>query len=137
MSHTGQCVCGVISFTAEDVEPHFHSCHCSTCRRWGGGPAMAVPVGSVSFTGAEYISRYQSSEWAERGFCKQCGSNLFYHMTEPDSYMMWVGTFNDQTPFKLTGEIYIDAKPDSYAFAGDHPRQTEAEFLASIGLPPG
>lgn len=137
MSHTGQCLCGAVQFTAEDVETHFHSCHCGTCRRWGGGPGMAVQVGSVQFTGEDQIARFQSSDWAERGFCKQCGSNLFYHMKEPGGYMMWVGAFNDQSAFKLTGEIYIDSKPDSYAFAGDHPRQTEAEFLASIGMPPG
>lgn len=137
MSHTGQCVCGAIRFTAEEVESHFHSCHCSTCRRWGGGPGMAARVGSVNFEGEDQIGIYQSSDWAERGFCKQCGSNLFYRLKEPASYMMWIGTFDDQTPFQLAGEIYIDAKPDSYNFAGEHPRQTEAEFLASIGMPPG
>lgn len=97
---------------------------------------MAVSTTSVAFKGEEHIERYASSEWAERGFCKKCGTNLFYHLKEPNNYIMWLGSFNDQTPFSLAGEIYIDSKPDSYALAGDHPRQTEAEFLASLGVQP-
>ena len=131
MSATGRCLCGAVSYTAEDVETHFHGCHCSMCRRWTGGSAMAAAVGSVAFDGAENIARYDSSEWAERGFCRQCGSNLFYHLKGTDRYIMWVGSFDDQTPFKLDGEIFIDEKPDAYAFAGDHPRLTGAEFMAS------
>jgi hypothetical protein len=92
---------------------------------------MAAAVGSVAFDGAENIARYDSSEWAERGFCRQCGSNLFYHLKGTERYIMWVGSFDDQTPFKLDGEIFIDEKPDAYAFAGDHPRLTGAEFMAS------
>jgi hypothetical protein len=30
------------------------------------------------------------------------------------------------------GEIFVDNKPAGYAFAGDHPRLTEAEFLAQF-----
>ena len=59
MSATGRCLCGAVSYTAEDVETHFHSCHCSMCRRWTGGSAMAAAVGSVAFDGAENITKYQ------------------------------------------------------------------------------
>ncbi len=45
---------------------------------------------------------------------------------------MWLGTFDDQAQFKLAGEIYIDEKPASYEFAGDHPRLTGEEFMASL-----
>ncbi|MGI9328329.1 MAG: GFA family protein [Pseudomonadales bacterium] len=136
MSHSGQCLCGAVKFSADDVETHFHSCHCGMCRRWSGGPGMAVGVGSVKFADESHISRYASSDWAERGFCSSCGTNLFYHMKEPGRYIMWLGTFDDQTPFEIAGEIYIDSKPDSYALAGDHPRQTEAEFMAAMGITP-
>jgi hypothetical protein len=51
-------------------------------------------------------------------------------------YIMNIGSFDDQTPFTLGGEIYVDAKPTGYAFAGDHPRETEAEFLKRIGVTP-
>ena len=74
------------------------------------------------------------SDWAERGFCSQCGTNLFYWYADGDQYIMCIGTFDDTTPFTMAGEIYIDSKPPGYAFAGDHPRQTEEEFLKSLGV---
>jgi len=43
---------------------------------------------------------------------------------------MCVGTFNDQSDFRMTTEFFIDRKPGSYEFAGDHERLTEAETLA-------
>jgi len=97
---------------------------------------MSVGVGSVQFEGEANITRYASSAWAERGFCSRCGSHLFYRVKEPEQYVMWLGAFEDQTPFGLAGEIYIDDKPASYDLAGDHPRVTGAEFLASIGMAP-
>ncbi len=133
MSATGKCLCGAVTFTAEGVEPHVHACHCSMCRNWTGGPMQAAQVGSVAFAGAEHIKRFASSEWAERGFCSECGSSLFYRLKEPEMYLMATGIFDDVDQFKLVGEIYIDEKPAGYDFAGDHPRVTGEEFLASMG----
>jgi hypothetical protein len=45
---------------------------------------------------------------------------------------MSVGAFDDAARFKLVGEIYIDHKPPGYDFAGDLPKQTEAEVLAKF-----
>jgi hypothetical protein len=33
----------------------------------------------------------------------------------------------------MGGEIFIDMKPEAYAFAGNHSRETEHEFLKRIG----
>lgn len=102
------------------------------CRRWSGGPGLAAGVGSVRFDGAQHIGRYDSSAWAERGFCTRCGTHLFYRLKARDHYILWLGTFDDQSPFKVVNEIFVDEKPASYALAGDHPRLTGAEFLASL-----
>ncbi|NOX50905.1 MAG: GFA family protein, partial [Gammaproteobacteria bacterium] len=119
-------------FTAEDIDTHVHACHCSMCRGWTGGPMLAASVGSVEFSGESNIKRYASSEWAERGFCAQCGSSLFYHLKEPNMYIMATGCFDNAEQFSLAGEIFIDEKPSSYNFAGDHSRLTGEEFLASM-----
>ncbi len=134
---TGKCLCGAVTFEAEAVDAHFHSCHCSMCRNWSGGPLFAAVVGSVTFAGESDIGRYESSAWAERGFCRKCGSNLFYRLKEPDDYVLCLGAFDDESAFQLVGEIFVDEKPPGYDFAGDHPRQTAAEFMASLGLGEG
>ena len=132
MGATGHCLCGAVTYIAEDVETDIHSCHCGMCRRWNGGPAFAASVAKVTFEGEQNITRYDSSAWAERGFCNRCGTNLFYRLKEADHYVLSMGTFADQAPFNLAGEIYIDEKPLAYDLAGDHPRLTGEEFMASL-----
>ena len=127
---TGKCLCGAVSFEAKGVETHHHACHCAMCRRWSGGPLFAAPVESVSFQGEEAIGVYESSTWAERAFCKACGSNLFYRVKQTGQHIISIGTFDDTEAFKLVGEIFIDQKPDGYNFAGDLPKKTEAEVFA-------
>jgi hypothetical protein len=117
------------------VETDFHACHCGMCRRWcGGSPFFCVSVKSVTFEGDENLGRYSSSDWAERGFCKSCGTTLFYFLKPASLYSMSIGAFDDVTPFALTREIYIDHKPAGYDLAGDHPRLTEKEVLAEHGF---
>jgi len=80
---TGACLCGAVKFKALNTETSIGACHCNMCIKWGGGPFMGAHCGcDVSFIGEEYITLYSSSDWAERGFCKRCGSHLFYRLLE-------------------------------------------------------
>jgi hypothetical protein len=130
---TGRCLCGAVQFTVASVEIEHHACHCGMCRRWSGGPLLAAAASGVTFQGKENLGRYSGSEWAERGFCKRCGSSLFYRLKPADRYLMCVGSFDDAAPFTLTREIFVDHKPAGYAFAGDLQRKTEAEIFAEYG----
>ncbi len=40
----GHCLCGGIEVSAGDHQ-EVGVCHCSTCRRWSGGPLFAVHCG--------------------------------------------------------------------------------------------
>jgi hypothetical protein len=91
---------------------------------------FATAAEDVSFNGEANIQRYASSEWAQRGFCKQCGTGLFYFLIPANRYFMSVGAFDDAAAFKLTLEIFADRQPQGYAFGGDLVRWTEAETLA-------
>jgi hypothetical protein len=135
MNASGRCLCGAVTFEAGGVERDVHGCHCNMCRQWSGGPSLGVSVAQVNLSGAENIATYDSSAWAERGFRTRCGSNLFSSLKEANHYILFMGSFDDQTPFNLSGEIYFDEKPAGYDFAGEHPRMTGAEFLASLQQP--
>ncbi|MCB1308364.1 MAG: GFA family protein [Leptospiraceae bacterium] len=127
----GGCLCGAVSVTVEEMRPGFGACHCSMCRQWGGGPMLSVGCGTaVRFTGEEHISVFHSSEWAERGFCKQCGSHLFYKMKPTGAYNIPVGLFGEKIKPRFTLQVYIDKKPDNYAFANKTRNVTEKEILA-------
>ncbi len=78
---------------------------------------------------SEHLIVFDSSEWAERGFCRVCGTNIFYHVKETTEYDINTGTFDDASSFKMIGEIFVDQKPATYEFAGDHLRLTGAEAI--------
>lgn len=111
----GSCLCGSIEVETAD-HPDIGLCHCTMCRRWTGGPMFAVHCGpDVTFTGAT-PSVYSSSEWAERGFCPQCGTHLFYHLKHNDEYVLTAGLFQNED-FQLVSEIFIDEKPKWYSLS--------------------
>ncbi|HBD89482.1 MAG: aldehyde-activating protein [Rhodobacteraceae bacterium GWE1_64_9] len=141
---TGGCLCGAVRYVAAlDAEhQHLHACHCTMCRRVSGGVAFSVmvPAAAMRVNGAEHVTTYASSDWAARSFCARCGSGLWYRLTQPDAatadYYLSAGTLDDPNGLPLTREIYIDTKPDGFAFAGDHSRLTGAEFEASLQANP-
>jgi len=130
----GQCLCGAVRFEAARVHNQIGACHCRQCRRWASGPYFAVRTGSVTFEGDDNLGRYRSSAWAERGFCKRCGSSLFYRMIEEDRYMMAAGSFDDQSEFELDRQVFIDEKPGFYGFAQATKTSTAADFFDRYGL---
>ena len=130
-NHSGACLCGAVTFTADVISENHSACHCGTCRRLcGGGPFFGVRTRRVEFQGEAAIGRFASSDWAERGFCTTCGTVLFYFLKPRGAYMMSAGAFTDRAAFRLASEIFVDEKPDGYAFAGDHPRLTAEETIA-------
>ena len=130
---SGQCLCGAVKLTA-DASPHLGACHCGMCRRWGGGPLLAVHCeGEVTIEGDENVTRYNSSEWAQRGFCKQCGTHLFYHLMPVDDYVIPVGLLDESEGLNFHRQIFIDSKPGYYSFAEDTPVLTGEEVFAQFG----
>ena len=133
---TGNCLCGSVRFTAKSVNPHVGACHCSMCRHWGGGPLLAVGCGTaVTFENAEKIKVFDSSEWAERGFCSECGSHLFYRLKQTQEHIMPAGLFEDQEKFDFDHQVFIDNKPAYYDFANQTHDMTEAEVFAKYAPP--
>lgn len=132
----GRCICGSVEVEAKALSPHLGACHCRTCQRWGGGPFMTVEGGKdVRFTGEAHITTYQSSEWAERGFCNQCGSHLFYRLKANHQYFMPAGLFDEFPQLTFQHQVFIDEKPDNYRFANQTETMTGAEVFAKFAPP--
>jgi hypothetical protein len=130
----GHCLCGAVTVRGTPVRQNVEACHCTMCRQWGGSALLGVQFGSeVEIEGEEQVARYQSSKWAERGFCRRCGSNLFYLYLPADNYFFAAGLFPDDALLALSEEIFIDEKPDYYDFAGERERLTGPEVMAKFG----
>ncbi|ACK71316.1 glutathione-dependent formaldehyde-activating GFA [Gloeothece citriformis PCC 7424] len=127
------CLCGAVSLGATNLNHQIAACHCNMCRKWGGGALLAVECASeVTFSGEENIEIYQSSEWAERGFCKKCGTHLFYRLKQNHQYYIPAGLFDSSEAFVLEHQIFIDEKPEYYSFANKTKNMTGAELFAQF-----
>ncbi|MCU9848423.1 GFA family protein [Defluviimonas sp. WL0024] len=76
----GGCLCGAIRYeiSAPPYDPHY--CHCRSCQKAAGAPAIAGAfIARTEFRIIRGKPRYfRSSAVAERGFCKDCGTYLIY-----------------------------------------------------------
>ena len=127
----GSCLCGAVKISTTSINHHVAACHCSMCRKWGGAALLGVECNEgVSFEGEENISVYQSSEWAERGFCNKCGSHLFYQLKENNHYYIPVGIFNDDEHLIFDLQVFIEEKPEYYSFANKTKNMTGEELFA-------
>ncbi len=133
---TGTCLCGAISFTAQNMKNRIGACHCNMCRKWGGSAFMEVDCGpDVKFEGEEKLSVFNSSEWAERCFCAVCGSHLFYRLKESQDHMIPVGLFDEDHDLVFDHQVFVDEKPDYYQFANKTEDLTGAELFAKFAPP--
>lgn len=134
-SKTGSCLCGSVTYELAEEPTSYGACHCGMCRKFSGGIELGIQVMSdgVKFKPTETLAIYESSDWAERGFCVGCGSSIFWRLTTEGEmegmFSIAAGTLDDMSGLKFEAEVYIDHKPDSHAFEGERNRLTEAEVL--------
>jgi hypothetical protein len=129
---SGQCLCGAVAYTGAGGVQQVYACHCSECLRWSGGAFIGVRfAGSVVIADPAAVNWYASSERAERGSCRVCGSTLFHRIkADPAQLIVTAGSIDDQAALPTIEEhIFIDAKPAYYEFHDDAPRVTGAEVF--------
>jgi hypothetical protein len=131
----GSCLCGSVGIETAD-HSRVSACHCGMCRRWGGGPLLAVHCGTqVTITGVAHITAFKSSDWAERAFCAKCGTHLYYKLLPAGEYIVPAGLFQDVAVFTLEEQIFIDNKPAYYAFENRTRLLTQSEVFAQYAPP--
>ncbi len=134
---SASCLCGAVRVSARLVGASVGCCHCSMCRKWGGGPLLAVEgVSGVRFEGEDDIAVFASSQWAERGFCRRCGTHLFYRLKREGRYVIPAGLLDGAPHLTFDHQIFVDEKPDYYAFANETKMLTGEQVFAAYGNPP-
>lgn len=123
-------MCGDVTVRALIHDPKLRACHCEMCRQQTSSMFISLtPVeGSMAFDGPVQV--YRSSEWAERGFCRTCGSTLFYGTVADGVRHPAAGLFKDAAGAPMKLEFFADAAPQGYALAGTHRKMTTKETLA-------
>lgn len=127
----GTCLCGAVSMATAELGTDAGACHCDLCRRWGGGPLFALNSGDdLQIEGGDHVSVYDSTPWAERGFCSVCGTHLFIRVKQSGRYIVPAGLFPAEAQLRFDHQIFIDKKPGYYAFADETKNLTGAEVFA-------
>ena len=123
----GSCLCGAVKLSVSLENASVDACHCSMCRKWAGGPLFSVHCAKpVKFTAGK-PKFYDSSEWAERGFCDQCGTHLLYRLKSGMFDAVSVGVLDGDTDWVFDLQVYVDSKPKYYCFANQSKNMTGAE----------
>jgi len=111
----GGCLCGAVRFSVHGGTKWCAHCHCTMCQRaHGAGYVTWVGVAEENFTlelGEESLHWYASSPDAERGFCRTCGSSLFFRSRR------WPGEIHIARASFPGG---IDRMPEAHVFYDSH-----------------
>ncbi|WP_294173390.1 GFA family protein [uncultured Sphingomonas sp.] len=111
MTRTGGCLCGRVRFRLAGEPFDAGWCHCRTCQRNSGSPAMAfasVEDGDwVVTAGAESIGTVQSSSFGHRAFCAECGTPLYMRVDhQPETVDFSIATLDNPAAVKPGFHIF-------------------------------
>jgi len=93
---------------------------------------MTTEAQNVEIEGLEELGVFESSDWAERGFCKQCGTHLFYRLKVQPVYHLPAGLFAD-VDYQFDHQVFVDQRPSYYSFANKTTEMTGEELFAMFG----
>ena len=131
---TGSCLCGQVKFeTSGPLRPAV-ACHCTQCRKASGHFTAATATSPENLhlicdTGLKW---YRSSAVAQRGFCGDCGSTLFWKPDSGDRISVYVGSIDDQTNLVLDSHIFVEEKGDYYQVEDGAPQYQKGGANLSV-----
>jgi hypothetical protein len=122
---SGSCLCGAVTFEVEGELPAPDACHCTMCRRWSGHYWASTDLARdrVTVQGMDNVTWFQSSEKVRRGFCKTCGSVLFFDPPHRDWTAIAMGAFDNPTGTRLGKHIFVADKGDYYEIGDGLPQE--------------
>lgn len=125
---TGGCLCGEVRYEISGSLRSIVNCHCSKCRRFHGNFAAYTSIAyeTLRLTNESGLRWYRSvtdeTPDVHRGFCRQCGSSLFWHPKGRKYIAVAAGSLDEPTGLKTIGHIWLSQRSDFYEIADDLPR---------------
>lgn len=121
-TRTGRCLCQAVSFRVSPPLRPIDFCHCRECRRQFGDHAVFTGSYTRNLAIAEAhdgaLGWYDSSDVARRGFCRDCGTPLFYQRKDMDWTSISAGALDETSGLKLGFHIFV-AEQAGYDTIGD------------------
>ena len=123
--HRGSCLCGAVRYEVGGPLREVIGCHCTQCRKQTGHymAATAAKLAHFRLLADSGLAWYEASPTAKRGFCRVCGSTLFWQGHGRDYIAIAAGSVDGPTGLKVAGHIFCADKGDYYEIAdGDYLR---------------
>lgn len=120
-THTGSCLCGAVHYRVVGPLRGVVNCHCGQCLRTHGHYAAytAANLNEFELTERRGLKWYQSSDFARRGFCQECGASLFWQRLEGNSIGIAAGTLDRPTGLTTIRHIFSADAGDYYHIGDD------------------
>jgi hypothetical protein len=115
--YTGGCQCGAVRFRAEGTLVDPHLCHCRMCQKAAGNyflPLAHAAREIFRLTRGE-PGWFQSSEHVRRGFCRQCGTPLFYDMPAEGFINIVLGALDDPEDVRPQSQTGVESRVPWFA----------------------
>ncbi|MGI9270804.1 MAG: GFA family protein [Woeseiaceae bacterium] len=121
---TGACLCGEVRFEVRGPLRGVVNCHCSMCQRLHGnfGPHTKARKTNITINKGDGLAWFKTSDIAQRGFCRECGSSLFWEPFDLDATGIIAGSLDTPTKLKTIGHIFVGEKSDFYDITDDLPQ---------------
>ena len=113
----GGCLCGGVRFVVTGSMREIIACHCGQCQKFHGNFAAysACPREMLTISDSGLLAWYESSPMARRGFCRRCGSSLFWKPAAAEYVAVAAGALDDPQDLKLERHIFTADRPPWYA----------------------
>lgn len=125
---TGRCLCGDVRYEADEPFRPVTACHCRQCAQWTGTFVMTTAAKLDRFrfiAGEDKVGWYAASDHALRGFCKRCGSSLFWKPNDGSRISILAGTLDPPTGLKVDHHIFVADKSDYYGIHDGLPQEAQ------------
>jgi hypothetical protein len=95
------------------------NCHCGMCLKWHGhfGAYTAAEERALAIGPGDTLTWYRSSDQARRGFCRSCGSCLFWQRDGGATLSIAAGTLDQPSGLATVAHIFTERLADYYVLS--------------------
>lgn len=130
---TGGCLCESVRYEIRGPMRNIINCHCGKCRRFHGHTGAYTSVLRehlvlIKEAGLKwYRSVTDETPNVHRGFCRECGSSLFWDPRGARSKIaVAAGSLDDPAELKTIGHVWVSQKAGYYEITDGLPRFDES-----------
>ena len=132
--HEGGCQCGAVRYAVAGPLIRGHVCHCRMCQRATGG-LFAALIGQkrdrFAWTRGE-PAFFASSNIADRGFCRDCGTPLSFAYRTGQTFYVTIGSLDAPELATIEDQFGIESRLPFVSFCEQVPGQATGEHDPSF-----